>query len=54
MKESKAIQKLLKTHNRRTGEVKKGIKDFGVKLVIKGISSDFKHMEQTPKMWEEK
>lgn len=41
-RESTAIQKLFKTHNRKIGQVKQGINDFGVKLAIKGVVSDFK------------
>ena len=53
-RESTAIQKLFKTHNRKIGQVKQGINDFGVKLAIKGVVSDFKQMEQTVRMWEQK
>jgi esterase/lipase len=45
------VTQKLETHNRETGEVKKTITEFGVKLeklsaAIRGVISNFKQMEQ--------
>jgi hypothetical protein len=50
-RKSDEIQKLFAIHNRETDEVRKGIKEFGVKLeelteVVREFISDFKRKEQ--------